>query len=166
MSGHKPFELLKSHSVVRDYVENLEAEVERLSTRLAMAEAALEKASDLLGIQTAEVKRLRARLDKIGGLLDYWGNSGKPDMCGKLFRAIEKALAEENKAVITPVPNGFPMNESTNKRYWELVEEVERLTHTVSEERVKRWDAEREVERLKMDIRRIQVAHDLAEEEE
>jgi hypothetical protein len=35
---------------------------------------------------------LQAKLTKIGGLLDYWGNSGKEDYCGKLFRAIEEEL--------------------------------------------------------------------------
>jgi predicted ATP-dependent protease len=38
------------------------------------------------------INALQAKLTKIGGLLDYWGNSGKQDYCGKLFRAIEAEL--------------------------------------------------------------------------
>jgi len=45
----------------------------------------------------AERDALRAALERIGGLLDYWGNSGKPEAWGKCFRAIEEAVEQALK---------------------------------------------------------------------
>jgi hypothetical protein len=57
-----------------------------------------------LGQQARYIVRLEDAMTKIGGLLDYWGNSGKPDMCGKLFRAIEDVL-EAVKNETNPRPD-------------------------------------------------------------
>jgi hypothetical protein len=56
----------------------------------AMEEIA--RLNDLVELRANERDALKAKLTKIGGLLDYWGNSGKEDYCGKLFRAIEVEL--------------------------------------------------------------------------
>jgi hypothetical protein len=47
--------------------------------------------ADLVELRANERDALQAKLDKIGGLLEYYGNKGG-DWPGKLFRAIEEEL--------------------------------------------------------------------------